>query len=80
MCTCVKVFGGVIHLCFYLDQGGTYGVTMVLGPALVILITQAALQFIKTSRGLQNTNSTEYKWHKCNANEIIHTFVRIYNI
>ncbi len=37
---------------------------MVLGPALVILITQAALQFIKTSRGLQNTNSTEYKWHK----------------
>lgn len=59
MCTCVKVFGGVIHLCFYLDQVGTYSITMVLGPALVILITQAALQFIKTSCGLQNTNSTE---------------------
>lgn len=68
MCTCVKVFGGVIHLCFYLDQGGTYGITMVLGYALVILITQAALQFIKTSLWLTNTNSTEYKCHKCNAN------------
>lgn len=61
MCTCVKVFGGVIHLCFYLDQGGTYGITMVLGSALVILITQAVQQFIKTSCGLQtqiaqNTN------------------------
>lgn len=53
MCTCVKVFGGVIHLCFYLDQGGTYGITMVLGSALVILIMQAVQQFIKTSCGLQ---------------------------
>lgn len=43
MCTCVKVVAGVIHSCFYLDRGGTYGVTMVLGFVLVKLIMQAAI-------------------------------------